>query len=250
MKGCLKAAVTVTGLVLIVFALISLLGIWQANIWLRGPLETLLSHATGGVCRIDSVQIHPLVHSIELSGISLVGVGLPRMGASLSASRIVLFPDANSLITGMTILRQVNMEGSRIEFELGATPDLTLLVLDAWVKYLGAGREASIVGNDGGGTTTPAMERRFTIRGFHCDGIQLAVKGASTDAFVPAFDITGVGEQALTVNDLTHVFLRKVIEKAVESEGDTNPLTSALGKILKLLSSPEKNVVVDSKGAQ
>ena len=249
MKGCLKAAVTVTGLALIVFALVSLFGVWQANIWLRGPLETVLSKATGGVCRIDAVQIHPLMQSIDLIGVSLAGVGVPRMGASLSASRIVLCPDASSLLTGMPTLRQVNMEGSRIEFELGATPDLTLLVLDAWAKYLVAWDSVSPAGG-GAKTNVPAQNRRFTVREFHCDGVQLAVKGASTDAFVPAFDISGVGDRALTVSELTRVFLHKVLEKAVATEGDSNPLTSALGKVLKLLSAQEKNTVVVPKEIQ
>ena len=247
MKGCLKTAITLTGLLLVGVAVITLLGVWQANIWMRGPLETLLSKTTGGICRIDSVQIHPFTHTIELIGVSLEKVGVSPMGASLSAKRVVVSPDAGSLLTGVPTLQQVEMEGGRVEFEWGATPDLTLLVLDAWVKYLGS--HTGLSGTDGISDTdkasvpNKASEKRLTVKAFHCDGIQLAVKGASTDVFVPAFDITGVGEHTLSASELTRLFLQKVLEKAVEAEGDTNPLTAIIGKILKRLSGEIPNGV-------
>lgn len=218
MKGCLRAAVTVTGLALIGLALGAILLAVQANTWLRSPAEAALTAILGAPCRVEALHVRPLAHCLEARGIALA-TGTPESGMSLKADSLVLTPDLGTLLTRTPTLRRCVVKGTRIEMRVGSATDLGLLFLGAW----GAGKRPS----------QPTSEAtKWAVREFACDGVRLGGPNAMDDVVVPPFEIGSTGSPPIPPGELARLFIRTVVRRAVEAEGKSNPLTTLLGASL------------------
>lgn len=238
MKSLLKIVLGAVGLVLIALTVLALVARPRIESHLRERLIHTLSYIYLADVALDKVTIHPFDRSIELENLRVQNPEGFAAEPAMEFGRVRVFLEGSSLLSGVPVLKRVELEQAAVHVRHELLEGVNLSVLARRADRLqpkadaDGQREESSAAED-----APAGARRkYLIEELSSDTMTIDI----------ASDVVPVGNQGLelepfalhgispdtpvTIAEISVIFLRSVVREKVSFENLAGPVMDALEK--------------------
>lgn len=221
MKGCLKSAVILAGIVLILGAVASLLLMAQADTWLKRGAEAGISVAAGAPVRIERLRIMPLRQCMEIQGLAVENPPGWKAGSALTVESVLVNLDAKTLFSKTPRVKQVDIQGATVNLRYDAAQGWNLSKL------------VKMPGIDNAGGVVDKLGRRFQIESCQCRDVKVCLSGGIVPDKLVALDLQpftleNIEQNPVTVAQSTSIFLRSVVAQTLSLNGLLKPVQTEL----------------------
>ena len=229
LRNLLKFVVTAVGVGLILVAVAALLAAMRLDTLAQAAVVRHVSQAYLTEVTVDGVQVAPLRQTIKIEGLTVFNPPTFKKGPALHFDRVVLGIDAKSLLSDRPTIRQVAIEGGRVNlrYELGKGSNLGRLAKNAAQAAGGAADEGGEVPVQEAPTRVWVDE--VVCRGFEVGASSNLVPFVSASMNLARFTLPEVSEgKPVSAPHIASVLLRSVMKEIVTLKGLLRPVGSLL----------------------
>ena len=217
MKGCLKPAVTLIGIGLILGAVASLLLASQADTYLKWGVEKAITKAAGAPAHIDRFQILPMRQCILIEGLVLDNPAGWKAEPAVDIKSVLVNLDAKSIFSDKPRIPSIEIRGATVNLRYDLARGLNLAQLAKSADQAAPGKPIRALG------------RQFQVDACRCRDVKVCLAGG----FLPRkivnldlapFTIDDLPNKPVSVGETTGIFLRSVLTETLTLKGLLNPV--------------------------
>lgn len=216
MRGCLKIAVIAVGLILILGAIISLLLLNHAHIYLKDKFIESIRQTVNTSLTAEKIQVSPLRRQIVISGLAIGNPGEFKTANAIELPKVTIDVDAATLFSKSPVIKRVHVDGAQffIRHEAGKGTNIAMLA-----RIVEMGRQAS------------GTDRKFIVEEcvFENGKVKLtsnALPVPLSEISLPALTLRGEKEKPMGLNTIIAGYLNALLkqlsdEKALQESMST-----------------------------
>lgn len=228
MKGCLKPAVTLVGIGLILGAVASLLLASQADTYLKWGVEKAVTRAAGTPAHINRFQILPVRQCILIEGLALDNPAGWKAEPALEIKSVLVNLDAKSLFSENPRIPSVEIRGATVNLRYDLARGLNLTQL------------AKSAPKPAPAKPIQALGRRFQVDACHCRDVKVCLAGGLLPGKIVNLDLApftlqDLANKPVSLGEATGIFLRSVLTETITLKGLLNPVREKIQAELRQL---------------
>jgi len=221
LKGCLKPAVTLVGIALILGAVATLLLASQADTYLKWGVEKAVTKAAGAPAHIERFEILPMRQSVLIEGLVLDNPAGWKAEPALDVKSVLVNFDAKTLFSENPRIRSIDISGATANLRYDLARGINL---DQLAKA--AAKHAS-------GEPIHALGRRFQVDACRCRDVKLCVAGGLLPGKMVSLDLApftleDLAKKPVSIGEATGIFLRSVLTETLTLKGLLNPVSDKI----------------------
>lgn len=232
MRSCLKTLMIVTGILLILIAVVVILAATQLKTVAHTAIERSLGIAFLTDVSVEDVAIGLREGHIEIQNLVVGNPASFRTGSAMELETVVVDIDVKTIFSRTPTISQITVTGANVNLRHELTDGTNLTMLARHASRFST--DAEVGAKESDSSEAEGLGRKFIIKELVCEDVTVAMSSnlipkSGLNVDVAPFTLTEISEDhPVSTAELSAVFIRSLIKQTLSTKGLLRPIADLL----------------------